>query len=214
MQKIRNTFIEKLNNNDVCENGTIEILNASFIANEESIFGSLNLEYACHEVEWYRSQSLNVQDITGGAPTIWKEIADKDGFINSNYGWCIYSEENHYQFHNCLYALINDKHTRQAAMLYIPTDMHERSIDNGKSDFMCTFSVQLFIRSNILSYHVYMRSNDAVYGYKNDKFWHDFVFDQIYNHLIKYYPRLIMGDMYWNVASLHIYNRHFNLIKE
>ncbi len=79
---------------------------------------------------------------------------------------------------------------------------------------MCTFSVQLFIRSNILSYHVYMRSNDAVYGYKNDKFWHDFVFDQIYNHLIKYYPRLIMGDMYWNVASLHIYNRHFNLIKE
>ena len=76
----------------------IEILNASFIADEAAIFGTVNEDYVKRELEWYRSLSLNVNDIPGGAPAIWQQVADANGFINSNYGWCIYSAENGNQF--------------------------------------------------------------------------------------------------------------------
>lgn len=75
-------------------NETIEIVNANFVVNLPVIFGTINQDYVKREEEWYNSQSLNVNDIPGGTPSIWKAVADKDGFINSNYGWCIYSPEN------------------------------------------------------------------------------------------------------------------------
>ena len=37
---------------------TIEIVNATFIANEDYIFRSPNQDYIKREIEWYKSQSL------------------------------------------------------------------------------------------------------------------------------------------------------------
>jgi len=73
---------------------TIELINASFIADEESIFGEPNHDYIRREIDWYLSKSLNVNDIPGKVPEIWKQVADNKGNINSNYGWCIFSPEN------------------------------------------------------------------------------------------------------------------------
>ena len=53
-------------------------------------------------------QSLYVDDIPGETPKIWKDIASDEGKINSNYGWCIYSEENGYQYHNVKRELKNN----------------------------------------------------------------------------------------------------------
>ena len=39
----------------------IEIINASFEANENSIFGKPNEDYIKRELEWYESKSLNVK---------------------------------------------------------------------------------------------------------------------------------------------------------
>ena len=69
----------------------------------------------------------------------------------------------------------------------------------------------LMIRDNKLIYVVNMRSNDAIFGYKNDKAWHDYVHDRAIGALEKTYPELTKGQMYWNAGSLHIYPRHFNL---
>ena len=66
---------------------TIEIVGASFWANSSLIFGAVNEEYVQRELDWYKSQSLNVNDIPGGPPAIWKQVADSEGYINSNYGW-------------------------------------------------------------------------------------------------------------------------------
>ena len=60
----------------------LEIINANFIADEPTIFGSPNENYIKRELEWYKSKSLNVNEIPGGAPTIWKQVADMDGWIN------------------------------------------------------------------------------------------------------------------------------------
>jgi thymidylate synthase len=210
---IRNIFISLKEKGKIAENGTYEILNASFIADEESIFGKLNMDYIKSEIAWYFSKSRYIEDIPGKIPSIWKQIASKFGKINSNYGWCIFSDKNQHQYRNALKTLLEDKNSRQATMIYIRPTMHKDAKQDGMNDYMCTYSVQLIIRENKLHYMVFMRSNDAIFGYKNDRYWHNMVFDMVLKELILTYPDLQKGNLHWNAASLHIYEKHFNLIK-
>lgn len=204
--------------NDRQQSRTIEIQNANFIVDKPWIIREPNYEYFNRELEWYKSQSLNVNDIPGGAPKMWKACADKDGYINSNYGWCIWSGENGYQYQHCLNKLIEDPHTREACMLYTRPEMQEDYKLNGMHDFICTYSVQVFINENKdgekqLDYIVYMRSNDAVYGFDNDALWHMEVQNQLAQDLSnRLNDRVNLGDLYWNAGSLHVYERHFNLL--
>lgn len=214
VKHIRKEFIRLKENNLLSDNNTYEILNASFISDDLVIFGKLNEKYVKSEVKWYLNQSRNINDIDGEIPSIWKKIATKDGLINSNYGWCIFSEENYSQFENAIIKLENDKLSRQAAMIYIRPSMHIDSIKGGMNDFMCTYSVQLMIRNDRLYYHVYMRSCDAIFGYKNDSYWHHFIHDLAYNRLKRTYKHLNFGHLFWNAASLHVYPRHFYLLEE
>lgn len=211
---IRNEFIGLKQDGVIADDGNYEILNACFIADEASIFGTVNKEYCQIELDWYLSESLNVNDIQGKIPAIWEYVSGKDGQINSNYGWCIFSEENHKQYESALMALKQSKVSRQSNMIYTRPTMHQDSTMHGMKDFMCTNNVQLVIRNNHLHYFVFMRSNDAVFGYKNDKFWHDYVFNKAYRELEDFYPGLLKGDMIWNAGSIHVYPRHFHLIPD
>lgn len=194
---------------------TIEILNASFIADEPAIFGTVNQEYVERELSWYKSKSLNVNDIPGGPPQIWQQVADKDGFINSNYGWCIYSDENGNQMAKVVDELCNNPFSRRAAMIYIRPSMHEDYNKNGMSDFMCTYSTQYFMRNGQLHASVFMRSNDAIFGYKNDYAWQRYVQESVLQAINnRKSANYGLGDLYWNVGSLHVYERHFKLIDE
>ena len=95
---IRNYFIDAYQRQEFVTDKTgcqtIELVGASFIADEPSIFGKLNHDYIERELEWYLKQSLNVNDIPGDVPQIWQDVSDRDGFINSNYGYLVYSKEN------------------------------------------------------------------------------------------------------------------------
>jgi thymidylate synthase len=194
---------------------TIEILNAAFIANEPAIFGTPNEDYIERELKWYRSMSRNVNDIPGGTPEIWKMVADKNGMINSNYGWCIYSEENGYQFTKVVEELVKSPLSRRATMIYTRPSMHVDYNKNGMSDFMCTNVVQYFIRKGKLHASVYMRSNDAIFGYKNDWAWQRYVQKEVLQSINgKCNTVYDLGDLYWNVSSLHVYERHFKLVQE
>jgi thymidylate synthase len=214
---------------DLVGNTTIEIVGASFIADEDAIFGEVNWDYVRREEEWYNSQSLNVNDIPGGAPQIWKTVADKDGFINSNYGWCIYSSENGFlqseaerkaegrstrllslapsQYEQALQELKKNPESRRAIMIYTRPSMWLDYNKNGRSDFMCTNAVQYLLRNGKLHAVVQMRSNDAVFGYKNDRAWQQHVLEKLAGDL-----GVPAGDLYWNVGSLHVYARHYHLV--
>ena len=194
---------------------TIEIINAAFFANQPTIFGTVNEDYVQRELEWYKSMSLNVNDIPGGPPEIWKMVANPNGYINSNYGWCIYSQQNGDQYQNVLNELIKNPLSRRATMIYNRPSMHEDYNKGGMSDFMCTNAVQYLIRNNRLNALVYMRSNDAVFGYKNDYAWQKYVLEQLVADLRnEWLESLEIGDIYWNVASLHVYERHFKFVNE
>lgn len=199
--------------NDVQQSKTIEIQNAHFIADKDWIVRQPNYEYFQRELEWYLSQSLNVNDIPGGAPTMWKACADKDGFIHSNYGWVIFSEENGRQYESCKQKLIDDPHTREAIMIYNRPSMQTEYCRNGMHDFMCCQNVQYFINERddklYLDCIVNFRSCDAIFGYDNDYLFQEYVLNKLSNEL-----GIIKGTIYWNAGSLHIYERHFKFLED
>jgi thymidylate synthase len=185
----------------------LEMVGAQFRANEPTIFGTPNEDYIQREIAWYESKSLNVNDIPGGPPAIWKQVADPDGFINSNYGWCIFSPENEHQYEHCRAELMASPHSRRAVMIYTRPTMWYDFMFNGRSDFMCTNTVQYMIRDDKLHTVVQMRSNDVVYGYKNDYAWQKHVQDKLAADL-----GIATGDIVWQCGSLHVYERHFDLV--
>ena len=172
-----------------------------------------NEDYVKKESNWYNSQSLSINGYVDDVK-IWKQVADKDGLVNSNYGWCIYSKDNYNQYENCLHELEKNQYSRRACMIYNRPSMQIDYCKNGMSDFICTFSTQQFIRNNKLYYIVNMRSNDSIFGFGNDFAWHCEVYNKLYNDLKKTYPKLKYGKIHWNAGSFHIYERHFDLLKD
>jgi len=218
IKDIRAYFISALQNEEYVEDKTgvktLDLVGASFLADAPAIFGTPNKEYISREIEWYKTQSLNVEDIPGETPAIWKSISSASGKINSNYGYLIGSEENFNQYQKVLRQLLSDRQSRRAVMIYQRPSMHEDFCVDGMSDFICTNAVQYLIRGNKVNAVVQMRSNDVIFGYRNDYAWQLHVLQ----NLVADINRLgnadyTVGDIIWQVGSLHVYERHFKFVK-
>jgi thymidylate synthase len=218
---IRDLLVEKYLANEfvIDKTGvkTVELIGQSFIADEPTIFGKVNGDYIERELAWYKSQSLFVDDIPGETPAIWKAVASTEGKINSNYGYLVYSGQNNYQYGNVYNELCANKDSRRAIMIYTRPTIWNEYNHNGMSDFICTNTVQYLIRDNKLNAVVSMRSNDAIFGYKNDFAWQKYVLDQLVGDLRvggSNHQTLEAGNIIWNSGSLHVYERHFKFIEE
>lgn len=226
VKDIRKHFINELWDKSfvIDRNGmtTIELLGASFLATEPSIFGTPNQDYINSEINWYDSQSTNINDIKEfeDPPKCWQQSANKHGEINSNYGHLIFSDKYHNQYGQVLDELIGNPDSRRACMVYNRPSIWMEYNENDKNDFICTNSVTYYIRDNILHAVVQMRSNDVVFGYKNDYAWQF----EIMNRLVKDWndckfeeydtgDKISLGSMIWQVQNLHVYERHFHLVK-
>lgn len=217
VQDIRQEFADALLNKEfvIDKTGvkTIEIVGASFIADENLIFGAVNDGYIARELEWYKSQSLFVKDIPGETPAIWKAIASKHGEINSNYGWAVWSSQNYSQFANCAKELISNPNSRRGIMIYTRPQMQYDFERDGMSDFMCTNNVQYLIRDNKVHAVVNMRSNDCWAGYRNDYAWQLYVLELLTKTVsAESNKEYEVGNIIWNAGSLHVYSRHFYLV--
>ena len=222
---IRGYFIGKLRIEDFVMDRsgqkTIELIGAAFFADQPAIFGEPNKSYIEIEKAWYESQSTNVNWITEtynrNVPEAWKLAANQFGQINSNYGHLIYSDKYHHQYGRVLDELLENPDGRRASMIYTRPSIWEEYNEDGKNDFICTNAVTYYIRDNYLQSVVQMRSNDVVFGYKNDYAWQLYVLEQ----MVKDYndckedgiPELKVGDIIWQVQNLHVYERHFHLVK-
>jgi thymidylate synthase len=216
---IQQHFISELRAGNFVEDktgvSTIEMVGASFIADAPTIFGELNHEYIQHELDWYLSESLNVNDIPGKVPAIWKSVGTPEGLINSNYGYLVFSEKNHSQYEKVLVELIRSPNSRRAVTIYTRPTMHTDWCEGGMSDFICTNAVQYLIRDGKIHCVVQMRSNDVIFGYRNDYAWQKYVLDKLVaDYNLKVGSDLVAGDIAWQVGSLHVYSRHFKIIEE
>lgn len=200
---------------------TIEMIGASFIADEPAIFGEPNQEYIDAEIEWYETQSTNIntlKEIYGKSPAAWQYSANKHGEINSNYGTLIFGDEYHNQYDNVLTELLENPDGRRASCIYNRPSIWIDFETNGKNDFICTNSVTYYIRDGLLHAVVQMRSNDVVFGYRNDYAWQKYVLEKLcwdFNHEDRYDQGRVIepGLITWQVQNLHVYERHFNLVK-
>lgn len=198
--------------NGYIDNGTVEIIGLQMLADKPFIFREPNQDYIKAEIEWYKSKSRSVDDLAdiyGKRVAIWDSVACKDGLVNSNYGWCIFTKENGDQFNNVLSELTCNPESRRAVMIYNRPSMHKDGFENCRQDFMCTHSVHYFIRNKKLISLVNMRSNDLVFGYNNDYAWQRYVQERLAEML-----EVKVGEMHWNVGSAHVYERHFDLLQD
>lgn len=196
----------------------VEMLAASFIADEPAIFGTPNQDYINAEIAWYESASTNINDIDDGRgepPKAWQLAANFHGEINSNYGHLIWSDKYHNQMEKVIWELSENRSSRRACIVYNRPSIWAEYNENGKNDFICTNAVTYYIRNEELQAVVQMRSNDIIYGYKNDYAWQRYVMDKIcegYNKLEDPDLHIKPGFMLWQVQNLHLYERHFHLV--
>ena len=211
---IRQYFIQELRDEnftvDRTNSKTIELIGASFIADEKAIFGEPNVSYIDAELDWYLGCSTNINDIRykDEPPTAWQYAANKYGEINSNYGKLIFDDKYYRQFDNVVNELNHEPDSRRAVMIYNRPSIWTEFDENGKNDFICTNAVSYYIRDGYLQSVVQMRSNDVVFGYKNDYAWQRYVMNMVANEV-----DCEVGTLTWQVQNLHVYERHFDLVK-
>lgn len=175
-------------------------------------------KYVKAELDWYKSMDLSIIGHEGieSNPT-WQSCCTQDEkkLVNSNYGWCVFSEENGSQYDNCLEVLKKDKTTRNAIIVYNRPEIYKDYKRDGMHDMICTMYSHFFIRKNKLYMVHQMRSNDIRYGFIcSDLAWNCFVYQNMYEDLKETYPDLEVGVIRWTSDSMHLYSRHFEDLKK
>lgn len=157
-----------------------------------------NKSYAELEWKWYLSGNPN-PDMVAEKAKLWNKLRDKNGNVNSNYG---YQWNRGNQLNYVIQTLKDDKESRRAVIsLY---DGKENS--KYKKDTVCTLAINFFITSNKLNMNVLMRSQDLIWGFCNDQYCFSKLQELIANEL-----SINIGLYYHFVTNLHIYERHFNM---
>lgn len=164
----------------------------------------LNLEYIKKEFLWYLKGDRFDTSITEYA-NLWKGLIDKDGGINSNYGQYINK-----QFDKVISTLLADKDSRRASIMILTAEHLLSEI----VDLPCTYALNFRIRNNRLNMTVQMRSQDSIFGMTNDAPAFSFIQEMIYVTLRDTYPELVMGNYHHFIDSLHVYEKHFEMLKE
>jgi thymidylate synthase len=163
------------------------------------------IRYAIGEFIWYNSRNTNASSIEPFSK-YWGKIAESDGTVNSNYGYCIHDKFTFDQWNMVKELLKRDRHTRQA-IIHIKEPRNV--IDNPTKDLNCTIALQFLLRNNKLDMITTMRSNDIWLGLPYDVFNFTCMQMQMAMEL-----DVEIGVYYHNVGSLHLYKKDANKITE
>lgn len=173
----------------------------------------LNISYAAFEFLWYLRADPEDDAITQRAK-IWRELA-AGGILQSNYGVYMFREG---QFWRARDELRADKFSRRATIMILRPDHFE----TNSSDIPCTLGLSFYIREtknmagsfDKLHLHVTMRSSDAVFGMGNDIPCFTWTQEMMCAALQPYYPSLSVGDYHHTSHSMHVYERHFEMVEK
>lgn len=202
----------KFNSREVCPRGMkcLEIENFYYVLPPYVRFCSfekrkLNLNYIKREFLWYLKGDRFDGSI-GEYASLWNDIKNSDGSINSNYGQYFFGEQG--QFNRAIDLLLKDKDTRQACIIILNND----HLNMNTRDVPCTYGVNFRIRDDRLNMTVRMRSQDAIYGMGNDAPCFSFIHEMAYVILKEKYKELDYGTYYHSCDSFHIYEKHYEML--
>lgn len=167
----------------------------------------MSLDYAKAEARWYLRGDKADRSIEKHA-NLWPKIVQPDGTYFSNYGQYIFGER---QFDWVVEELCRDIDSRRASIVLLKRE--HLFADNR--DVVCTYGMNFRVRDQRLNMSVSMRSNDAVFGTTNDVFCFSIVYRMVFA-AIKFTvcPALEPGRYVHKVDSLHVYERHWDMLKK
>lgn len=131
----------------------------------------------------------------------YKKCIDElhQGF-NSNYGYYAYTKKG---LEKCVIELANNSFSRQACFCI----NNDAAMSKSSIDKLCTNVIQFFIRNNMLTMVVQMRSSNFITLLPYDAFMFSVFYMQVYKKLKCVYPQLQTGLVNMQVASLHVYDK-------
>ena len=198
---------------------TKEMLNAQYLLAPRERFmcfdhRKLRLDYIKQEFLWYLVGDRFDASI-GEVAGMWKQLINKDGSINSNYGYSIFNHEtagrHSSNFARVVSTLLANPLSRRAVITILNNDY----LNSETLDYPCTCYLYFMIRNNTLGLIVRMRSQDAIYGMGNDAPFFSFLQELMYVTL-KGYPQfedLELGEYLHTADSFHVYEKHFEMFK-
>jgi thymidylate synthase len=160
-----------------------------------------NEDYAEYEWNWYLKGDRDASEIAERAK-IWKQMmVDGTTEVNSNYG---YFWNKNYQLSRVIQELKTNKETRRAIVVHY--DINE--LDRYKHDTPCNDVLNFYIKDDKLHLTVFARSIDLVFGFCNDQY----TFAKLME-MVAFQLDIPVGEMHWMVTNLHIYPRHYDMLK-
>jgi thymidylate synthase len=193
---------------------TLELFPVSLVLNNPRRRRVLNpvrkwsFPLALGEFCWHVSGSNAVDFIEYYAPQ-WREFTDDGQTIRGScYGHRIFTPGigGINQWERLIRILQNDQHSRRAVLYF--SDSRSVFTDSSK-DVPCATTLQFVIRSDRLHAIAQMRSNDAIWGLPYDIF----LFTML-QELLACELGLEVGTYSHCVASLHLYQPHFELARK
>lgn len=202
-----------------------------------------NLDYAKQEFLWYLRADPYDDSIAKHAVQ-WQKLKQADGRYFSNYGQYIFKRpsllpslgdgvdkmyfdgklvaEAKSQFEYVVEQLKADKFTRRASIVLLqPYHLFPENVDT-----VCTYAINFAIYDDQLRMTVHMRSNDVIFGTTNDVFCFWCLYQMVYALVAEHYrtrykheegfsPALLRrGPYVHQVDSLHVYERHYDMIRK
>lgn len=168
----------------------------------------MNLAYAKQEMLWYLRADKYDDSIEQYA-TMWKKLKQPGGFYYSNYGQYIFFGGESSQFMYVVETLLHDQNSRRASMVLL----NREHLFCENTDLVCTYAINFHISDDALHMTVMMRSNDVIYGFTNDVFCFSCLYELMYKVLKRSLPELHRGTYTHFTNSMHVYERHFDMIE-
>lgn len=196
---------------------TKEILGAFIVINNPydrlvtNVHRKISLKYLIGEWLWYERGSNSLNEIAYYSK-YWRNISDNKKNVNSAYGHRLLGINPNIGINQWIWAkqqLIEGKESRRAIMfIALPSDIKKQT-----KDFPCTISLQFLIREDQLYLIANMRSNDLVLGFTYDAPSFTLFQEKMLLELQDHYPNLKMGKYIHMTGSMHVYKKHYDMIK-
>jgi len=175
--------------------------------------GKIARRYFCRELLAYFNGSLKVHDGLEQASSVWKNLADDNGNIASNYGYYIFHQqlphfEDKTQYDWIIFCFLSNPDSRKA-LININQPCHKI---NGIKDYPCTVALQFFIRKNKFCCNVMSRSTDIFTGLPYDMGFFSFLTELLYKDLKQKMPseiseKLNLGYVMMKTNFTQIYDK-------
>lgn len=154
----------------------------------------ISTRYLAREFIAYFKGNLNPNSDFGlvWASKVWQSLTDKNGLVNSNYGYSVFHEKTPTDTSQYAWVLDVLRQNPQSRRAIININSVHHKYDSP--DFPCAVSLQFYIVNNRLHCSVTARSTDVVWGLPYDIGFFSFLNEMICVDLMTTCPNLTLGS--------------------